>query len=345
MDGCGQSGKNQADEELDGRAGRGKIGGTGLAGRSGVARGANVGGKFSEWRASECLCTLVLAIWLATACSSPVSTVPAQTAEAADADADSDALADLKPDGAGLPLTCPPDAPTLTIPPEPEKATVLPGESTACAALGVVACREGCHGACSPGGGVPAYICFDAAGHEVGFGKDGGHCPNEGPCSAAQLQPWLAAYPKCSRPVYSSAIPLSVLQAVLKPEALPPTVCSNAAGTKFSFIASCALHEYTLVDEDHCGNFGGGSWTLRISPPTDATLNTPKYPFLACDATQFWFEKHYGFSVKTEPDALVVTGGYDCGGCSWDPVNAKWAEWLDEAKSAFTTCGAVYDLP
>jgi hypothetical protein len=58
MDGCGQSGKNQADEELDGRAGRGKIGGRGRAGRFGLARGANVGGKFGSEGASECLCTV-----------------------------------------------------------------------------------------------------------------------------------------------------------------------------------------------------------------------------------------------------------------------------------------------
>jgi hypothetical protein len=54
---CVQSSKSQADEELDGRTGRGKMGGTRRAGRSGLARGANVGGKFKGEGASEALCT------------------------------------------------------------------------------------------------------------------------------------------------------------------------------------------------------------------------------------------------------------------------------------------------
>jgi hypothetical protein len=64
---CGQSGKILAEKALEGGRGRGKMGGSRRSGRSGVARGANVGGKFGERRALECLCTrhssLVRGMW------------------------------------------------------------------------------------------------------------------------------------------------------------------------------------------------------------------------------------------------------------------------------------------
>lgn len=279
------------------------------------------------------------------ACSQAATVDATQTADAATGAPDGAWTADV--DAATLPTVCPPAAPTLTIPPAPLAPSLLPGETTACAALGIATCStSSCMGLCDSAASTPGYLCYNSVGAGVALGKDGAPCLQTSACSNTQLQAWLDAYPKCSKPASGLAIPQSLLQAVLKPEAIAATVCSNADGTRFSFIAGCALHEYTLLDEDHCGNIGGGSWRLRISPPTAVTLQPALQPLAQCAKVQFWFDHgRYGFSVAREADALVLNGEYGCGACTWDPVDAKWPERLAHAVAAFTTCDAKYDLP
>jgi len=215
---------------------------------------------------------------------------------------------------------------------------ILPGESTACAALGIVACREGTMCACfSEGSGcAPAHDCFAADGSEVPF-----PCPDTNPCSKAQLHVWLSAYSACRKVVPASAIPLSLLQTVLEPSALPSEVCSNVDGAVFWFRAGCALHTYALGPDTNYGNQHGGSWDLAIVPATTATLRTSTYPFLACP-TFFAGPAYAGFHFSTCADGgmRTVSMRYLCGGCSWSPVDSGVDAMFDTILGEFTTCDA-----
>jgi len=225
----------------------------------------------------------------------------------------------------GQACVCGSDAP---LQPQPivAKATLLAGESKVCAALAVAACTTFAH--CSR---YLGYKCYTASGNlSATYDED------EFPCSKNQLQQWAELGDACWKLVPATAMPLSPLRDMLHFAKIPAQVCANVDGTKFWFVAGCAMHVYSGSGNGGC-NIKGGSWTLKVSPPTTAALNTGTYPFLHCSDFGAGYGLH-GFDLTQKAEVLRLTYGWACGGCSWNLNTPGPYDSLAWFAKAFVSC-------
>lgn len=249
------------------------------------------------------------------------------------------AAADVAGDstGADLAAACTLDAATWPGPPD---TALLPGESTACQALGIAACvlvDSEWSVPWAPGKGPKTepdwvnYVCFDAAGTAITSAvvhpsKGIDELAKKLPCSAAQLQKWQAAYQQpCWKMVPSSAMPVSLLTLLFDSKKLPAQVCSNIDGTRFAMTAACSEFVYTIEKQSkklgpdpgdlfvgiymYYWGFDGATWHVVATPASVAIFDS-KYPVFSCNS--FWLEfivqataGYWGAGLDTAGDPKV----------------------------------------
>ncbi|MCO4762772.1 MAG: hypothetical protein KC502_14760 [Myxococcales bacterium] len=211
---------------------------------------------------------------------------------------------------------------------------MLPGESTACHALGLVSCRVS--GDC---GGIDLF--YDCV-RDNGKPRSVQWHTQEGdwPCTPAQLKHWEKQSARCHRIVHVSALKSSPYDALLDASKLPATVCANADGTGFWFVAECAMHHIWLEEPvGTCSNGARtGAWKFTIEPPTTAALRVHDLPFLACDSVFSALGCGY-FRMETTANVRQL----QLGGCGYIPCTHGVPDALPpQLLTAFTTCGADY---
>ncbi len=222
-----------------------------------------------------------------------------------------------------------------------QQGVMLPGESTACQALGIVACGE--KSACVNGPSEPTYSCYDKTGAWVLT-----DIPDNIPCSHAQLDAWATALYACWQVIPSAEIPAWQLTSLIKPSLLPATACVNLTGDVFEMSVGCATIHLMSTASGHggCGNFGGGDVTVALEPADAPVLDTATWPFLACDELlarpypNYWSCVNVG--VHREGNRLEVSVGGSGGGCTLADAQEGAAGALKKLAEVFTDCDADY---